>query len=97
MTTSKRAELLADAQKLICGDRDAQYGDPTDNMALFHMLAEPIWAAPDLPDPVRGALVYAMGKIARILKNPLHYDSYTDAVGYIAIAAEAAKAVRPAP
>lgn len=90
-----RAEILDKAKQIVAKDRNAQYGEPEDN---FDVIAQ-FWnhyltttqgvclylSAPDV------AIMMALFKIGRIATaRDMNEDSYIDAAGYIACAAECA-------
>lgn len=90
-----RAEILDKAKQIVTKDRNAQYGEPEDN---FDVIAQ-FWnhyltttkgvclylSAPDV------AIMMALFKIGRIATaRDMNADSYVDAAGYIACAAECA-------
>lgn len=89
-----RGAILDAAKGHTLGDRNTTHGDPIPAMELFMDLARPIIDTKDLPEAVRGALILNAYKIARILHNPYHRDSYEDGCAYIAIAGEAAERSR---
>jgi hypothetical protein len=72
------------------GDRNQTHGDPTANMSQFANLLNAafdkklntIFSCGD------AALIMALAKVARILGNANHRDSFVDAAAYLAIAAE---------
>jgi len=85
-----RAEILNDAIKCVCQDRQDQYGSPENN---FKKIAE-YWniyigcrmeSAFDAEDV---AIMMALLKIARITTGQPKTDNYIDACGYIACAGE---------
>lgn len=90
-----RAEILDTAKKIVTTDRNSQYGEPEDN---FDVIAQ-FWnhylttlqgvclylSATDV------AIMMALFKIGRIATaRDMNEDSYIDAAGYIACAAECA-------
>lgn len=88
---TKRSKILSDANRLLHGDREKDYGTP---QASFERIAErwsqrmclhggePITAA-DV------ALAMADLKLARLAGSPdLHVDSVLDGIGYLALAYE---------
>lgn len=90
-----RAEILDKAKQIVTKDRNSQYGEPEDNFEviaqfwnayLMSMNGEcPFLSAKDV------AIMMALFKIGRIATaRDLHADSYIDAAGYIACAAECA-------
>lgn len=87
----KRSEVLAAADRLVHGDRNRDYGDPTQNHDNIGM----IWGAIlNLGEPIPAPVVAAMMagvKLARIGHTPLHEDSWVDLAGYAAVGGEAAE------
>ena len=87
-----RVRVLWEAARITCGDRNATYGSPVDNMAATAAL----WSA-FLGVPVTGAQVavcMSLLKIARLKTSPAHEDSHVDGACYLAIACECAKAAQ---
>lgn len=93
-----RGSILDAAKQCVTADRESQYGSPEDN---FKQIAE-LWAvylkgrcvSEDadiciLPEDV--AVMMALLKIARIKTGTFKEDSFVDACGYLACAAELAK------
>lgn len=83
-----RAEILAEASRIVTTDRNNQYGEPEE---LFGLIAA-YWTA-HLDHPVSAhdvAVMMGLMKCARMKANPAHLDSALDAVGYLAIAGEIA-------
>ena len=83
-----RSEILAEADKLINGERDGVYGDPLVNHKRIALLWQVVLGTEISPAEV--AICMALVKIARLVQTPDHEDSYIDLVGYAAIAAEVA-------
>jgi hypothetical protein len=83
-----RADILAEANELIHGDRQHDYGPPHVNFDRIGRLWTVILGTEVLPHQV--ALCMAALKIARLVQTP-HRDSMVDAAGYIALAAELAE------
>lgn len=90
-----RAEILDTAKNIITTDRNAQYGEPENNFGVIaqfwnHYLTTTqgvclFLSATDV------AIMMALFKIGRIATaRDMHEDSYIDAAGYIACAAECA-------
>lgn len=86
-----RGAMLDEAKRLTEGDRNATHGDPIPNMELFDYLAKPIYQAERMPPAVKGALINVVHKLARLIYNHSHRDSYCDLAAYAAIAGEAAQ------
>ncbi len=88
--TRPRTQLLLDANAAIGGDRERDYGDATATAGFERIAA--MWSA------ILGTEVtaeqYAMCMIAvklgRLVETPNHRDSWMDAAGYAALAAEIA-------
>ena len=82
----KRAEILAAAQKCVCGDREQDYGSPENN---FNIIAG-LWSAYsgyefDAKDV---AAMLALLKIARISSGNAKEDNWVDLAGYAACGGE---------
>ena len=90
-----RAEILEQARKCVCGDRDEQYGSPENS---FRMIAE-LWVAyirekcvshgadvDILPEDVAALMV--LFKISRVATGSYSADSWVDAAGYAACGGE---------
>jgi hypothetical protein len=81
-----RARILRDAERLICGDREADYGPPAESFAraaAFATLATGHRLTP--ADVVR--VLWAV-KCSRLRHQPGHEDSARDRIGYDALLAE---------
>ena len=80
-----RSEILTEAKKCICGDREEDYGSPEDNFnriaALWSAYFDKEFTAKDV------AMAMSLMKIARI-KAGTKSDSYVDLAGYAACAGE---------
>lgn len=96
-----REEILAAAQKCVCGDREQDYGSPERSFGVIGQFwetylqekcLEPRRDGPldvhILPEDV--AAMMCLFKIARIATGRFKEDSYIDAVGYMACAGEVA-------
>jgi hypothetical protein len=84
--TPPRARILREAEALITGPREADYGPPAQNFARVAAM----WAA-YLGHPVTAAQVcdcLALLKLARLAHQPGHEDSRKDACGYLALGGE---------
>jgi len=86
LTGSKRAEILHNAEKCICGQREQDYGSPESNFGLIANL----WS--DYLDVEVTALDVAMMmcllKISRIKNGGGSGDSFVDLAGYAACGGE---------
>jgi hypothetical protein len=89
-----RAEVLREAEQLICGARAREYGPPAKNFQTIAELWGPYMRRVGLarrdPQPHEVAALMALLKVARMAQSPEHRDSHVDAAGYVAIAAELA-------
>ena len=92
-----RAEILHEAEKCVCTDRQEQYGSPESNFGLIAELWQTylrqrcVSSGADvciLPDDV--AVMMALLKIARIATGQTKPDNYIDLAGYAACAGEIA-------
>lgn len=84
-----RSACLDRAKELVLGDRQGAYGPPS---AAFRSIAE-LWSATLKAEvkPHEVALCLIQLKIARLISNPQHADSWVDAAGYAACGAEVAR------
>lgn len=87
-----RNEILDEAKRIICGDRDQQYGSPEDNFATIARLWSDYLGHPI--EAVDVGIMMTLFKIARIMTGTHKDDSYIDAIGYMACAAEIAGEMR---
>ena len=96
-TPNTRAEILDAAKKIVTGDREKQYGKPEDNFAVIarfwevYLSERCVGGGAEVtlnPDDV--AMLMALMKVARIMTGTFKGDSYIDACGYLACAAEIA-------
>lgn len=89
---AERGTALDEAKKIINGARQDQYGNPEDN---FKEIAD-YWSTylGRNVNRVDVALMQAQLKIARIKTGVGTRDSYVDALGYIALAADMAQCER---
>lgn len=78
--------FLQQADMLINGDRQQDYGDKLQNFSQIAMLWQGTLAAKLAPDasitPEDVALCMIQVKIARLAKKPDHFDSILDVAGY---------------
>ena len=82
---NERSRILTEADALVNGDRQADYGTPQENFARIAKIWSVILGHPVRPDQV--ALCMAGLKLARLANGP-HRDSFVDGCGYLALAAE---------
>lgn len=83
----KREEILDNAKKCVCGQREQEYGKPEDN---FQTIAN-LWNAylgTSLVKSSDVAMMMALMKIARIRTGTATEDSFVDLAGYAACGGE---------
>ena len=83
-----RELILSDASALVSGDRERDYGAPSDNFATIAAMWSAYLGHPVRPDQV--ACCMALLKVARLKHQPTHRDSHVDGCGYLALAGELA-------
>lgn len=83
----KRAEILSEARRCVCGGREQDYGTPEDNFALIARFWTAYCGVPFKAKDV--AMMMALLKVARI-RNSDKLDSFIDLAGYAACAGEIA-------
>ena len=86
--TITRADILDAAKAIVTVEREQQYGSPEDN---FNVIAR-LWSTYAGREfaPVDVAMMMTLLKVARIKTGYYKADSYIDACGYLACAAEIA-------
>jgi hypothetical protein len=77
-----RAELLREAERLVNGDRNAQYGDPRQDFQRTAAMWGAYLGTEVAPHDV--AAMMAMLKVSRIRWSPEKFDSWADLAGYAA-------------
>lgn len=96
-----RKDVLAAAEKCVCGDREQDYGTPEDS---FQVIAN-LWAdylqgcgvQLDFLEEEDVAAMMALLKIARIATGHGKDDNWIDLAGYAACGGEIESAKKPAP
>lgn len=85
----KREDVCKKAIDIITGDREKDYGTPEDSFETIADFWRNYLRSIDHPvDNVDAAVMMALMKIARIANGRFKEDSFVDAIGYLAIAAE---------
>lgn len=94
----KRKEVLEQALKCVCGDREQDYGSPENNFACIanlwsSYLANRIQTAVNagkgwIITPADAAAMLALLKIARIASGHAKADNWIDLAGYAACGGE---------
>jgi len=93
--SNPRSAVLADADQLVNGDRNAAYGPPTQDFARTAAM----WSA-YLGIEVQAhdvAALMVMLKVSRISWSPERRDSWVDLAGYAACGWDCAKDIEGAP
>lgn len=99
----KRKQVLDAAALCVTHDRNDTYGGPEDSFAIIADLWSVYWQATDRInfEAHDVALMLALLKTARLVRNPKHADSWVDLAGYAACGAECAQGTQgpgePAP
>ena len=83
-----RKTTLEQAMTIVCSDREKQYGSPENNFNLIARLWEDYKGYPFTAHDV--AIMMLLLKVARIKTGHGKEDSYVNAAGYAACAAELA-------
>ena len=74
--------ILQEAQRLVCGERNKDYGHPLDDFGKVSGMAMALWGrGPQTPE--EHALYMVLVKIAREVNNPKR-DNRVDGAGYFA-------------
>jgi len=84
-----RAGVLREAEALVCGARQRDYGPPAESFGRIAALWSAYLGRAVTPAQVAGCM--ALLKIARLAYQPAHRDSAVDSCGYLALAAELAE------
>lgn len=85
---NKREEVLRQANEMVNGHREADYGTPESN---FKNIADVwSWYLDTELSPLDVANLMTLMKMARIKGNTFKADSYIDAIGYLACGYEIA-------
>lgn len=87
----KRAEILHEAERCVCTDRNQQYGEPEDNFRIIATLWSVYLCARGFDEPLGPADVGAMMalfKLGRIATGGDKADNFVDLAGYAACAGE---------
>ena len=93
--SSPRAELLDEAKRLVCGDRQDDYGPPSESFSRIALTMTALgFRAPGggniMPHDV--SLLLICVKLARLVNSPELKDGWLDVAGYAALGAECAGA-----
>ena len=81
-----RREILQEAERIVCGDRQDEYGSAS---ASFERIAE-MWRAylgVDI-EAMDVANMYILTKVSRSITSPDKLDTWLDICGYAALAGE---------
>jgi Domain of unknown function (DUF6378) len=83
-----RSVLLGTAEKLVCSDRNLEYGEPADNLKRWAESCNALgYRGPGgrqlLPHDI--AVIMCLGKLARTVVSYQKDDTWADIAGYAAI------------
>lgn len=82
---NNRSDILQEAERLVNGDRNNQYGDPIqDFQRTADMWSAYLGVAPGTLQPHDVAAMIAMVKLSRIAWSPEKRDHWADLAGYAA-------------
>lgn len=86
--SKKLVSVLVEAESIVNGQRQTDYGDKRQNFSQIAMLWQGLLATKLAPNqaitPEDVALCMIAVKMARLAKSPDHYDSVLDIAGYAA-------------
>jgi hypothetical protein len=85
-TSTMREHVLRTAERLVMGDRNKDYSDPTENFDQIAGLWTRYLGVPINPHNV--AVLMILAKVARISTSPDKADNWIDIAGYAACGAE---------
>lgn len=85
----ERDRILAEAAKIISGDRERDYGSAADGFARTGRIWGAMLGVPDIPAEMVGYMLAGL-KLSRLSTTPDHRDSIVDGPGYFALAGEIA-------
>lgn len=91
----ERSRLLYEAEQIITGDRNAQYGEPHQDFARTAEMWSAYFGIPIEAHQVAGAMILL--KISRTVWSPDKYDHWLDIAGYAACGYEAHVKTHPIP
>jgi hypothetical protein len=81
--------LLREAEQLVNGDRNAQYGDPNQDFARTAAFWQTYLDGIDRPlESHDVAILMMLLKVSRLAWSPDKWDSWVDAAGYAACGAD---------
>ena len=87
----KRAEILHEAERCVCTDRNQQYGEPEDNFRIIATLWSVYLCARGFDEslgPADVGAMMALFKLGRIATGGNKADNFIDLAGYAACAGE---------
>jgi hypothetical protein len=86
-----RARVLDDAKEAVCNDRNAEYGEPIDNLGRWAGACNALgYQGPGgrTLKPHDLAVIMGLGKLARTVQTPDKADHWVDLAGYAAVGFE---------
>lgn len=96
MSKENRETILSEVKKIICNDRNEQYGEPEDSFKAvseyWRTYLEHNCLVPDIGFHIEArdvAIMMALFKLGRMETSYFqNYDSFIDAIGYMACATD---------
>lgn len=89
----ERALILRDAEKAVCSDRNAEYGEPIDNFSRWTGMCNAAgYRGPGGRElkPHDLAIIQGLGKFSRAMQTPKKRDHGVDVAGYGSLMTELA-------
>jgi Domain of unknown function (DUF6378) len=86
-----REQVLDDAKQAVCNDRNAEYGEPIDNLSRWAGACNALgYSGPGgrVLEPHDMAMIMSLGKLSRLAQTPGKQDGWVDLAGYAAIGYE---------
>lgn len=96
MSKENRETILSEVKKIICNDRNEQYGEPEDSFEkiaeYWHTYLEHNCLVPDIGFHITArdvAIMMVLFKLGRMETSYFaNYDSFIDAIGYMTCATD---------
>lgn len=90
---NERSKTLSEAESLVNGRREHDYGSPQENYERIAALWSVIFGHDVTPEQV--VLAMTQVKVSRLVKSPSHRDSWVDLAGYAALGSEVSRPRMP--
>lgn len=81
LAARKKESILMEAERIVNGPRQQDYGHPLDDFTKTAAMWSPIFGVAVTAEQVALAMVCV--KLSRLLNTPSHHDSQVDIAGYI--------------